>query len=71
MQILIDGAPIGNATLGLPRPDVKGYPNSGWALTYPASGLPLGQHTVSAIATDSQSLSTTLGTKSITVIAGP
>jgi hypothetical protein len=72
VQILIDGTTIGNATVGLSRPDVKGYPNSGWWLKVSASGLSLGTHTVSAVATDSQSKSTTLaGMRSITVTTGP
>jgi streptogramin lyase len=72
VQVLVDGTAIGNATLGLSRPDVKGYPNSGWWLKVPASGLSLGTHSVSAIATDSLSKSTTLArTRSITVTTGP
>jgi len=73
VQILIDGTPVGNATLGLPRPFVAAsfnnpaYLNSGWTFTYAASGLSLGSHTISAVASDSLSLTTTLGTKTITV----
>jgi hypothetical protein len=57
--IQIDGNTVGNATLGLPRADVAAalanpaYLNSGWSLTYPASGLSLGTHTVTATAYDS------------------
>jgi hypothetical protein len=75
VQILIDGAPVGTATLGQPRPDVAAalnnpaYLNSGWTFNYAASGLSLGSHTVTVIALDSLSLSTTLGTKQITVAA--
>src|SRR5207248_439080 len=34
VQVLLDGVAIGNATLGLSRPDVTNYLNSGWALDY-------------------------------------
>ncbi len=75
VQILIDGTVAGNATLSLPRPDIAAlynnpaYLNSGWTFTQAASGLSLGTHTVTAIAHDSLSLSTTIGTKTITVAA--
>jgi hypothetical protein len=45
------------------------YLNSGWTFTQPASGLSVGTHTVTAVAYDSLGLSTTLGTKTITVAA--
>lgn len=73
VQILIDGTAVGNATLGFSRPDVAAalgsstYLNSGWKFTYAASGLSVGTHTVTVVAYDSLSLSTTLGTKTITV----
>lgn len=58
VSILIDGTAVGNATLGITRPDVaakKGsvYLNSGWTFTMAASSLPTGAHTVTAVATDS------------------
>src|SRR5664280_1486861 len=71
--IMVDGTAIGNATLGGSRPDVAtalnnaAYTNSGWTLTYAASGFSVGPHTVTVVATDSLSLSTTIGAKSITV----
>jgi hypothetical protein len=73
VQVLIDGTPVGSATLGIPRPDLAtsfnnpGYLHSGWSFSYPAAGLSLGTHTVSAVASDSLSLSTTIGTATITV----
>lgn len=73
VQILIDGTVVGNATLGLPRPDIDAafnnpaYLNSGWKFLYPASGLSTGTHTVTVVAHDSLSLSTTIGTRTITV----
>jgi hypothetical protein len=73
VQILIDGTPVGNATLGMARPDIAAlfnnpaYLNSGWTFTVAASGLSLGTHTVSAVAYDSLSLSTTIGTANFTV----
>jgi hypothetical protein len=73
VTILIDGNQVGTATLGGSRPDVAahlnlpGYQNSGWSFTYPASGLSLGTHTVTAMAHDSLSLSRTLQTVTITV----
>jgi hypothetical protein len=69
VQILVDGNVVGTATLGLSRPDITGYPNSGWSFTYAVSGLSIGTHTVSAVASDLLSLSTTLGTK--TIFVGP
>jgi PKD repeat protein len=60
VQVLLDGASIGNATLGFSRPDVANtfgdsrYTNSGWVLDYNVGGAAVGMHTVSAIAYDSQ-----------------
>ena len=59
VQILIDGAALGNATLGGSRPDVAtalnnaAYTNSGWTFTYAASSFSVGAHTVTVVATDS------------------
>src|SRR6185437_14290487 len=75
VQILIDGNVVGNATLGLLRAEVAAYYNnpvytaSGWSFTTPASGLSPGTHTVSAIATDSLNLSTTLRSQTFTIAA--
>ncbi len=57
--IYIDGAKIGNATYGLPRPDVcaanpaPGCPNTGWTIPIDTTVLANGTHTVSAFATAS------------------
>jgi sugar lactone lactonase YvrE len=73
VQILIDGKAAGTATLGQARPDVVTYfnnpawSNTGWTFTYAASQLATGTHTVTAVATDSLSLSTTFGPLTITV----
>jgi hypothetical protein len=75
VQILIDGNVVGNATLGFSRADVASarsnpaYLHAGWTFTYPASGLSLGSHTVSAVAYNSVGLSATLKTLTITVAA--
>ncbi|UWZ84059.1 FG-GAP-like repeat-containing protein [Occallatibacter riparius] len=75
VQILIDGNDVGNATLNLYRPDVAtaynnpAYRNSGWSLTYSASGLSVGTHTVAAVGYDSLGLSRTLSTSTFTVAA--
>jgi hypothetical protein len=75
VKIYIDGASIGTPTLGLSRPDVASYfgkpayTNSGFTLTYKVATLSVGTHTVSAIATNSAGVSTTLGSTSITVTA--
>jgi hypothetical protein len=73
VTILIDGSSIGNATLGFSRPDVaayfgnSAYTNSGYQLTYNIGTLALGTHSVTAVAYDSQGVSTTLGVLQITV----
>jgi hypothetical protein len=73
VQILIDGVGVGYATLGVARPDVAsyfgkpGWANSGWVFVISASSLPTGPHTVSAVASDSSALTTTLGPVAITV----
>jgi hypothetical protein len=77
VQILIDGNVVGNATLGRVRPDVQAaynnpaYLNSGWTFSMAASRLSTGSHTVTAVAYDSLNVSTTLGSKTITVAAPP
>ena len=73
VQIQIDGVGVGYATLGLARPDVAAYfnkpawANSGWVFVISASSLTSGPHTVSAVASDSSALTTTLGPVAITV----
>lgn len=75
VQILIDGAAVGTATLGLASPGLEAtysnpaYGEGGWTFTSAASNLSLGTHTIAAIATDSLNLSTTLGTGTFTVVA--
>jgi hypothetical protein len=77
VQILIDGVLAGNGTLGGARPDVAtyfknpAYANSGWSFNYAANTLSAGQHTVSAVATDSFGISTTLDKASFTTVALP
>ena len=73
VQVLIDGAAVGSATLGVARPDVaaaygnSAYLNSGWTFGYNIGTLATGTHTVSVIGTNAAALQTTLGTRSITV----
>jgi len=73
VQVLIDGVAVGYATLGQARPDVASYfgkptwLNSGWSLVISASTLTVGPHSITAIASDSSGLTTTLGPVAITV----
>jgi len=73
VQVLIDGAAVGNATLSLSRPDVSTaynnskYANAGYSFVYAGGYLTKGSHTAAVIATDALGLSTTLGTKSFTI----
>ncbi len=74
VQVFIDGSAVGLATLGIARPDVAAaysrpaWLNSGWSFTYSSSTLATGTHTITAIATDLASATTTLSTaKTITV----
>ncbi len=74
VQVLIDGTAVGNAVLGIARPDVAtayknpAWTNSGWSFTYSSTGLATGTHTVTAVATDTAALSKTLtNAKTITV----
>jgi len=75
VKVFIDGVFIGVPTLSIPRPDVASYfndpayLNSGLSLTYPASSIAVGTHTVTVIATNLGGVSTTLGNLGITVIA--
>ena len=74
--VLIDGAPVGNATLGLSRPDVAAafndprYTNSGYSFTYNVGALAIGTHSVSTVAYDSAGASTTR-TATISVTTAP
>jgi hypothetical protein len=71
--IQIDGNTVGNATLGMTRADVHGafknsaYRSSGWGLSYPASALSLGTHTVTAMAYDSLDQAVMYGPLTFTV----
>jgi hypothetical protein len=73
VSILVDGAPFSAATTGISRPDVAAYYNDpGWAnagfdLYSSVSGLSQGNHTVTAVATDTLGLSTTFGPLTITI----
>ena len=74
VQILVDGAAVGNAILGISRPDVASaygdtrYTNSGWKFSFNIGNLALGTHTITAVGIDSAGLAATLrGSKSITV----
>jgi hypothetical protein len=74
VQILVDGIPAGAATLGRIRQDVAtaygnpAWANTGWSLTLSAAGLSLGSHTITAVATDLENLSTTFTAQPITVV---
>src|SRR5437016_1702007 len=67
VTILIDGNAVGNATVGLSRPDVAAayneprYTNSGWFLDYNVNSLSVGNHGAVAVAYDSQGATTLLG----------
>jgi hypothetical protein len=73
VEVRIDGNPVGNATLGLARPDVAAafgrpdFTNSGWSLSVNIGSLALGNHNVSAVAFNSAGASATLGSRTITV----
>src|SRR5205807_51235 len=66
VDVLVDGAVVGSATLGLSRPDVAAalgdarFTNSGWSLSYNIASLASGAHTVSAVAYDSAGVTTIL-----------
>jgi hypothetical protein len=64
---------VGAATIGQSRSDVSAYFNkpswlhSGWSFATPAASLAVGTHTVTAMAANSNRLTTNLGVKTITV----
>src|SRR5438477_557172 len=61
VTIYIDGAVVGNARLGLSRPDLgTRYSRGGWAFSYNIGNLAPGTHMVTAVAYDSQGRSATL-----------
>lgn len=75
VQILVDHQPVGNATLGAARPDVATsyndlrYASSGWTFSLPVAVLPVGSHTVSAVAYDTAGASTPLpGSPSFSIV---
>jgi hypothetical protein len=57
VQIQVDGVVVGTATYGSSRPDVcstyTGCPNVGFSYSLDTSSLAAGTHTITAIATDS------------------
>jgi hypothetical protein len=73
VTVYIDGTSVGNATLGVSRPDVaSAYSNPSWGTTgynlaVSASSLSTGPHSVTTKATDAIGLSTTFGPITITV----
>ena len=74
--VSIDGSPVGNAQLGFSRPDLaaehgSSYLNSGWEFTTSVSGLSVGTHTVTAVASDALNLSAPLGSMTINVESPP
>ena len=78
VELRIDGVAVGNATLGLLRPDVAAafgrfeFVRSGWVLTVNVGRLVKGTHTVTAIAFDSEGNAALLsGEHSIQVVSPP
>ncbi|MGA2538834.1 MAG: hypothetical protein ABSF53_22700, partial [Terracidiphilus sp.] len=74
VQIYLDGTNlVGSAGLGYSRPDVAAayndanWTNSGYEYFTGVGRLPVGTHTITAVAKDSQGNTTTLGPASITV----
>jgi N-acetylmuramoyl-L-alanine amidase len=68
VSVLIDGIPIGDATLGLIRKDVAGlylgYPQSaapGWQLTFDSTQLSNGPHEIEVLVTDNLGVTTFIG----------
>jgi hypothetical protein len=66
VQIMMDGSPVGNATLGIARPDVSNafgnprFANAGWIFTFNIGPLTVGNHTITAVAHDSLGATTVL-----------
>jgi N-acetylmuramoyl-L-alanine amidase len=68
VSVLIDGIPIGDATLGLIRKDVAGlylgYPQSaapGWQLTFDSTKISNGPHEIEVLVTDRLGVETFIG----------
>lgn len=76
VQIYVDGTLTATTTTGGARPDVAtsfgkpAYKNSGFSVTISASSLSVGQHQITAVASDTDGATTTLGPLTITVAAG-
>src|SRR6202171_1423347 len=67
VTVSVDGKVAGTVTASNPRPDVAAYfanpafANTGWSLALDISGLSLGSHTVTAVATDSAGATSAIG----------
>ncbi len=75
VQILVDGAYVGSAAYGMSRPDVcaaysgrPGCPNVGYSYSLNTSTLAPGNHSVTAVATDTDSIPDS-GSATITIVA--
>jgi hypothetical protein len=73
VKVYIDGNSIGTPTLGIARPDVaaaygSAYANSGFTMTYSASSLSVGSHSISVVGINSHSVQTALGPLTINVV---
>ena len=75
VDLVLDGAPVAQASLGLERPDVEerfGIPRfraSGWRLEFPAAAVALGEHEVRVVASDRADHKRELGEMTVTVRA--
>jgi hypothetical protein len=74
--VQVDGGTVGNATMGISRPDVcdqyparPGCPNVGWAYSLDTTKLAAGGHTITVVATDTN-LIPTAGSTSVQVFVG-
>jgi hypothetical protein len=76
VQVLVDGHPVGNATYGLPRPDLDlayfypGFPNvaaPGWRFLLDTTQLNNGEHFIDAIVTDNLGATTYIGRRRFVV----
>lgn len=74
VEIYVDGNPLGNAVLGLPRPGVAssfpGYPGvatAGWSFVLDVEGLADGFHQLQAIVVDEQGGTTLIGERTFKV----
>jgi hypothetical protein len=77
VQVLVDGAVVGNANLGVPRPDIKSeYPSypanpaPGWFMSLDTTHFSNGQHELSVLVIDNAGATTFIGKFPI-VIANP